>query len=120
MTAAPSGSSRRMFTVVQLAFDRVEHLVRRAVALLDLAPVPLLEIRVAPGEPLHHRALVDLLLEPVGKLALDLAAAVVERLDHRRHVLPVQDLVAGHYGLRFWTNWKPKRPLMQRLPRVTS
>ena len=36
------------------------------------------------------------------------------------HVLPVQDLVAGHYGLRFWTNSKPKRPLTQRLPRVTS
>src|SRR5206468_656340 len=44
---------------------------------------------------------------------------VVECLDDRRHVLPVEHLVAGHY-FRFCTNWKPKRPLTQRLPRVTS
>src|SRR6185295_6165046 len=70
-------------------------------------------------EPLRHRAVVDLLLEPVGQLTLQLAAVVAECLHDRGHVLPVEHLVARHYFL-FWTNWKPKRPLTQRLPRVTS
>ena len=82
--------------------------------------MPLLEIRVAADEALLHRDAVDLLLVPVGKLALHFTAVVVERFEHRRNVLPIQDLKARHYGLRFCTNSNPKRPLMHRLPRVTS
>src|SRR5437763_12653219 len=80
--------------------------------------MPLLEIGVAVCQPLHHRALVDLLLVPLRQLSLHLAAVVTCRLDHRRHLLPVENLDARHLAPR--TNWKPKRPLTQRFPRVTS
>src|SRR5436305_15177132 len=53
--------------IEQLRLDRVEHVVGLAVPLLGVAPAPLLEVRVAPEQPLLHRRAVDLLLEPVGQ-----------------------------------------------------
>src|SRR5579862_7743001 len=97
-TSRPSGTSLR--ALIELALDRVDHVVRRPRPLLGLTPVPLLEIRIAVGEALHHRALVDLLLVPVGQLPLHLAAVVARRLDHGRNVLPIEDLNARHFAPR--------------------
>src|SRR5579864_3124939 len=91
------------------ALECLRNLVERSLRIL---PVPVLEVGVAADEPLTHRAPVDLLLEPVGELPLRSVRCLHERGD----VLPVQDL----HGHLFCTYRKPKRPLMQRLPRVTS
>src|SRR6476619_1311347 len=53
----------------QLALDLIEHVVRRALARLEFAPRPLLEVGVAADEPLLHRDAVDLLLKPRRQLA---------------------------------------------------
>jgi hypothetical protein len=61
----------------------------------DLFPMPVLEVGVAPDEPLLHRAAVDLLLEGIRQLLL----RAVRPLDDGRNVLTVENL-DGH---RFWT-----------------
>src|SRR6266852_8176653 len=125
--AAPSRRCRRAACAgapshpagLELLLHRVEHLFDGARTFFDVAPVPRLEVRAALDEALRHRAPVDLLLEPRAELPRHGRPVVGERLDERRDVLPVENLEAGHlaYG-RFWTNWYPKRPLMQRFPRV--
>ena len=60
---------------------------RIALALAEVAPLPVLEIGVAAGEPLRHRDAVDLLLEPFGKLPLHVTDA-----HDGRDLLPVRGL----------------------------
>src|SRR5882724_7045703 len=102
----------------QFGLHGVQYVGRGAIARLQFAPVELLEIRVTVDQALLHRDAVDLLLEPVGELARHLCPVVRCDADQRRDLLPVEN--ANLHQRRFCTYWYPNRPLMQRLPSVTS
>src|ERR1700694_2010823 len=79
----------------QLVYQSVDHLFRRALALLDRSAPPPLQVRVHVGRPVLHRVGVDRGLEVVGEHALGRRLAL-PRHHLRRNVLPEHILVAGH------------------------
>jgi len=79
----------------ELRLDRVGDGGRIPVTVAEIAPLPVLEVRVAAEQPLFHGDAVDLLLEPFRELALHIADP-----HDGRNLLPVQNLNARHGGRR--------------------
>src|SRR5262245_44574602 len=80
---------------LQLVADRFGDSLRRAVAILVVAPAPLRQVVVGSAEAALGRELVDPLLEVIRHLQRHVGLVVLG-LDLRRDLLPVEDSVARH------------------------
>jgi len=97
---------RAMQTRLELGRHRVGDLRGAPGALLRLTAGPQVEIGVLVLQPEPHRDRVDQLLEAIAELAGD-GLRTVTGFDHRRHVLPGDDLIARHPATRARTTRRP-------------